>query len=194
MYGRRRLVSRIVSEDWAEQLLFLKAVTGRALEPVPFGPPAAGYALGAYDGYPRVGHRTLVTFGLARQGGSMWRGLPLGCELVLTHRGDAFDLVELLKGAVIENGHRRGGPRAATFHRGEWCVVTGIRATPIFTGDVSATPELLVRKKFSSRYVNFWYAIAIDDRELRQYDRSVRGLIDELQDPVLVAKYPRPAR
>ena len=160
----------------------------------PFGPTAGGYALGRLEDYPRAGMTTVVTFGASRQPFSIWRGLPLGIELVLTLIGDMAEATELIKAAILE-GHQRAlakdDRRRVIEANGVWA--PGYAPHLLFTDAVSATPELMVQKKFGERYVSFLSAIPIDDRELREYDRDISRFIGGLGKVDLIAHYPRPA-
>ena len=179
--------------DEAQRKL-LRATTGQVPEVEPFGPVEAGYGLGHLVDYPAAGLTTVVTFGAARQPSSMWRGLPLGAEAVLTLAGDVTEVADMLRAAVLE-GHRRtldkADRRPVMEANGVWA--PGYPPHLLFTSAVSATPELMVKKKLGDQYVSFLSAVPIDDRELRQYDRDVNGLLGSLAAGGLVARYPRPA-
>ena len=169
---------------------FLRVTTGQMPEVQPFGPTTARYGLARLEDYPRGGLTTVMTFGAARQPFSMWRGLPLGMDLVLTLAGDITEVAEMLKAAVLE-GHRRSlskdDRRRLVEANGVWA--PGYPPHLLFTDVVSATPDLMVQKKFGERYVSFLSAIPIDDLELREYDRDVPGFIRGLEDRV--EYYPR---
>ena len=179
------------AEDEAQRK-FLRVTTGQMPEVQPFGPTTAQYGLATLEDYPSPGLTTVVTFGAARQPFSTWRGLPLGIDLVLTLAGDITEAAEMLKAAVLE-GHRRSlskdDRRRLIEANGVWA--PGYPPHLLFTDVVSATPELMVQKKFGERYVTFLSAIPIDDWELREYDRDIPGFIRGLGDRV--AYYPRPA-
>lgn len=135
---------------------------------------------------------TLVTSGLSDVDYSMWRGLPLGFELLLTTMGDVSHAAADLYAVAREHGQRKTtGRRAIIEANGVWA--PGYPPHMFFTDQVSATPELIhEEKKLGDRYVTFTSAIQIDDRELRLYDRNPLELIATLNDPLLVATYPRP--
>ena len=176
----------------SEQVRLVEKLIGRVPELRPFGPKSAGYALGFYDDYPDAGLRTTVTFGLAQQGGSMWRGLTLGTELAMTIEGDSAAADEMIQAAVLEDRQRLTTKERRRIIEANGVFAPGYPPHLLFTNQASAAPELLLRtKKAGDRYFNLMAAIPIDDIELRRYDRSVPDLIADLQDPTHVAKYPR---
>ncbi len=84
-----------------------------------FGPKTAGLALGELRDYPKPTVSTWVTIGLAEQERSLWRGLPLGHELVLTLAESDDDVVDMVKSVVVEDRRDRGR-RAFIEHNGVW--------------------------------------------------------------------------
>ncbi len=172
---------------------FLRTVTGQVPHIEAFGPATGRYSLGSYADYPASGLTTIVTFGVGRQPVSIWRGLPLGFELVLTLTGDISEGAEVLKSAVLEN-HRRLADqerRRVIEVNGVWA--PGYAPHLLFTTAASATPNLMVTKKFGDRYVDFLSAVPIDDRELREYDRDIPRFIAGLAEGGMIPRYPRPA-
>ncbi len=172
---------------------FLRKATGRDAELREFGPASSGYAIGRIDDYPASGLTTAVTSGVARQAVSMWRGLPLGHELVLTMDGDPADVLAMVEAAVLENHGRRSRAvdrRPFVAANGVWA--PGYAPHLVFTDEASATPELMVQKRLGDRYVAFLSVVPIDDRELREYDRNPAAFIAQLAAGGRVATYPRP--
>ena len=188
-HPRSRVYPAGVEQEHAEQRRFVTKVTGSEPRWQAFGRKAPRYWLGVCDDYPVAGARTAVTFGLARRTVSMWRGLPVGFELVLALHGDVADVIEPLVRAVSETDGQDRRRRPLIEANGVFA--PGYAPHLLFTTAVSATPELMVRKKFADRYVEFMAAVPIDDRELRQYDRDVPGLISALRDQGQVLVYPR---
>ncbi len=171
---------------------FLRTVTGQRPLIEDFGPATERYSLSSYADYPASGLTTIVTIGVARHPFSMWRGRPLGFELVLTLAGDISEAAEVLKSAVLEN-HRRvvnQERRRVIEVNGVWA--PGYAPHLLFTTAASATPNLMVTKKVGDRYVEFLSAVPIDDRELREYDRDIPRLIAGLAEGGMIVHYPRP--
>ena len=169
----------------------LTKLTRRELAVEHFGPRAAGYGLGRLEEYPAPGVTTLVTLGASRQPFSMWRGLPLGNEAVLSIAGDSSEMADLLKAAVLE-GHRRSlakDRRRVMEANSVWA--PGYEPHLLFTDAASVSPALMVQKKVGDHYVEFLSAIPIGDRELREYDRDVGAFIARLADSPSLATYPR---
>lgn len=160
-----------------------------------FGPKSKGLEIGTYADYPAPGMLTHVTFGTSQVPWSMWRGLSLSRELTMTldAKSASRELVAMLEAAVLED-HRL----VATKERRRFLEVHGVWAPGypphlLFSTSLTATPELMVRKKLGNRYVQFLTAVPIDDRELRAYERGMSGGDGLRIAASAVAMYPRPA-
>lgn len=176
----------------AQQQL-LVGLTGQEAVLVPFGPKSGGYSLGRLNDFPAAGLTTLVTFGLAEHPVSMYRGLQLGHELVLTCSDDTRDHANSLRSAVLEDRRVRGQAHRRPVVQAEGVWAPGYPPHLLFTSQVTCTPDLLVRRKVGNRYIAFLAAVPIDDRELRLYDRSPAALKDELANSSDLPCWPRPA-
>jgi hypothetical protein len=186
------LPDMIEQDDFAQQRAILSRLAGQPVTLTEFGPKSHHAAIGRLEGYPTVGMTTLVTFGASPHARSMWRGSPLHYELVLTlEDGNGLEpgMAECLR-AVVHEEQRRAREkdrRPVIETNGVWA--PGYAPHLVFAA-TSAAPNLMTRKKCGSRYVFFLAAVAIDDRELRMYDRSPGDFVAGL-NPKTIARYPR---
>lgn len=155
----------------------------------PLGPRNAGAQLAVFLDCPRRGLTTLVTVGFSAVPFSSWRGLPLGIELTLTTESDPSPFMDLLGSLAGGQSDPTGKDRRRIVEfNGVWA--PGYPPHLVFTSVVSATPQLIVQKKVGDRYVQWLTAVAIDDAELRRYDRNIPEFLDDLT-PESIITYPR---
>lgn len=174
-----------------ELLEFLESVCGSRPRVLSLGPPRGTVQIAACREYPRAGLCTFVTLGASDLRASMYRGRPVGFEIALTLGKDDPDIIKLLRSAVVENARL-----AATRERRPFIEYNGVYAPGypphlLFTQSVALTPALSKRKLLGGRYVSFLAAIPLDDAELRNYDRNVSALLEQLQAGGRVADFPR---
>lgn len=177
-----------LSDEFVE---FLTKATGRR-------PTVTGFSrrfnLATFDGHPGPTDRTTITMGLSTMGSASWRGLPLGCELVVCVNApdQASDPRALLRTVLLEE-HRRSvtGERPSVVER-DSVFAPGNAPHLLFTTSATPTPELIVEKgKFGDRYINTMQAIPLDDAELRRHDRNPGQFLLDLASNTSLSAYPR---
>lgn len=161
---------------------FLSDATDGAVTFTPLGPKAAALSAAHLPSFPWAGFDTWVTCGASATRTSMWRGLPVGNELVLTLESEsagAVDLVADMCNVTLEDrklavtGERRLSVRA----NGVWA--PGFPPHLVFVKPLVSLFE--GRKKFGDRYVSFYSTVPIDEAELRAYDRDPAAFISSLK-------------
>jgi hypothetical protein len=158
------------------------------------GPKARQIQTVTAEGYPEARLVTFVTVGLSRAAFSLYRGCECGFEVTLTTEADKGELFDTLVTAVLEHlrlkSQRTPERRPFIEHNGVYA--PGYPPHLLFTTRLSCTPKLAIeRKKLGDAYVTFLAAIPLSEAELRRYDRSLPGLIDELSASGKLARYPR---
>jgi hypothetical protein len=179
------------SEFQEELLHFLAKVSASTPQLVSREPWGRRIRIAKCAAYPSPGLITFVTLGASDLPVSLYRGRAVGFELTLTLAKEDPDIVDTLATAVLEN-LRLG----ATRERRPFIEYNGIYAPGypphlLFTSHITGTPALCGQKRVSDRYVCFLAAIPVDDRELREYDRSPPALIERIRNSGRIADYPR---
>jgi hypothetical protein len=168
-----------------EQLI--ARVVGR---PATVEPGGAHLAIVRLDDYPAPGQTTLVTSGLAAHRRSMYRGLPVAFELVLTsQRAHVEALGALLAAAALDDLDAaekkiaylrvQSLPPRGVMHNGAYQAEREPHL--VFSTELAAIPSLAGRHRVGAGYVELLPAIPITAKELEEYDRSPRALIRRLR-------------
>lgn len=170
---------------------FLATTTQRTPVVQPVAAPTYDCGCFALVGYPEARLTTTVSAGLAAFGGSMWRGAMLGYELLICVETGSVDAVKLLSAVVHEEGTRASSRERRRVVEANGIYAPGYPPHVLFADIVALTPELLVRRKLASQYVQFLHAVPIDDVELRQYDRNIPAFVHDLAKSGRADIYPR---
>jgi hypothetical protein len=122
---------------------------------------------------------------------SIYRGRHVGFELTLTLAKEDPAVIQMLSTAALENLRLAKAGERRPFIEYNGIYAPGYPPHLMFTDQLTCTPALSGQKRFGDRYVQFLAAIALDDRELREYDRSVPALIEQIRSAGRIAEYPR---
>jgi Suppressor of fused protein (SUFU) len=186
------IVAKSSNADFGQQLLhYLATVAGSPPQILDHKRWGGRVRVARCADYPRTGRTTFVTLGASQLRVSIYRGRPVGFEMTLTLAKEDPCVVETLGTAVVENLEIAAADERRPFIEYNGIYAPGYPPHLLFTTQITDTPALSDQKRVGDNYVTFLAAIPLDDREVREYDRSVTGLIEMIRRSGRVAEYPR---
>jgi hypothetical protein len=146
------------------------------------------------EDYPRSGLTTFMTLGASELCVSLYRGRTVGFELTMTLAKEDPGIVDTLATTVVENLRLATSKERRPFIEYNGIYAMGYPPHFLFTEQITITPSFSGRNRVGQNYISFLAAIPLDDREVREYDRSVPALIEKLRSTGRIAEYPRSSK